>query len=503
MGISGLLPQLKSITSPTTLRQYRGKTVAVDGYCWLHRGVYSCSQELCLGQESDKYIKYFMERVEHLLTCGVIPYIVFDGGYLPMKKLKEDERRSSRDKHRQSGLEFLQQKKYDLARQCFVKAVDVSPFMAHRVIECLKKRNVQYVVAPYEADAQMAYLARNGLVDAVISEDSDCLPFGCSTVLFKMDQAGHVDEIQLSNLAKNKGLSFVGFNDDMFLDMCIMSGCDYVASIPGLGVKKSHGLLQRYGSWRKVVRALRIESKLKISPTYEADVEEARLTFRHQRVFDPRTKTLVTLTPLLSTTLTDTDFLGPIIPDEIAAQIADGSMDPISQTLFPASMVARFSAVPRAPAPPKPTTPVQAKAPAMFVTPEAEKENAFTRMLSAAGTSSLVQRSTMKRKLPLSFADANASKWMYKKPTHPTKTTAQPSKSTASSRFFAPKPSFKASQTQEATQEATQESTPESTDAVESTPPAMIPQPTVQSPIKKPAPPRTLFDHFRFQASAK
>ncbi|KAF0750601.1 hypothetical protein AaE_006652, partial [Aphanomyces astaci] len=93
MGISNLLPQLKSITKSTTLHAYKGKTVAVDGYVWLHRGAYSCSQELCLGQDTDRYVGYFMERVGLLIKCGIIPYIVFDGGYLPMKKLKEDERR--------------------------------------------------------------------------------------------------------------------------------------------------------------------------------------------------------------------------------------------------------------------------------------------------------------------------------------------------------------------------------------------------------------------------
>jgi len=38
---------------------------------------------------------------------------------------------------------------------------------------------VRFVVAPYEADAQMAYLARNGAVHAVITEDSDLLAYGC------------------------------------------------------------------------------------------------------------------------------------------------------------------------------------------------------------------------------------------------------------------------------------------------------------------------------------
>ena len=37
-------------------------------------------------------------------------------------------------------------------------------------------------MAPYEADAQMAFLAINGRVDVVLTEDSDMLPYGCPKV---------------------------------------------------------------------------------------------------------------------------------------------------------------------------------------------------------------------------------------------------------------------------------------------------------------------------------
>ena len=37
-------------------------------------------------------------------------------------------------------------------------------------------------MAPYEADAQMARLAIQGDVDAVLTEDSDLLPYGCPVV---------------------------------------------------------------------------------------------------------------------------------------------------------------------------------------------------------------------------------------------------------------------------------------------------------------------------------
>jgi len=42
--------------------------------------------------------------------------------------------------------------------------------------------NIDFVVAPYEADAQLAYLEKIGLIQAIITEDSDLLVFGSKRV---------------------------------------------------------------------------------------------------------------------------------------------------------------------------------------------------------------------------------------------------------------------------------------------------------------------------------
>ncbi len=54
MGISGLLPALKSIQTVKHLSELSGKTVAIDAYAWLHRGVYSCATELATGKQTSK-----------------------------------------------------------------------------------------------------------------------------------------------------------------------------------------------------------------------------------------------------------------------------------------------------------------------------------------------------------------------------------------------------------------------------------------------------------------
>ncbi len=55
MGIQGLLPCLKKITRKTHVQEFANQAVAVDAYCWLHRGTYTCSRELCEGTPTSKY----------------------------------------------------------------------------------------------------------------------------------------------------------------------------------------------------------------------------------------------------------------------------------------------------------------------------------------------------------------------------------------------------------------------------------------------------------------
>ena len=49
-------------------------------------------------------------------------------------------------------------------------------------LQVLKEKGVEFIVAPYEADAQMAFLARNEYVHVVITEDSDMIAYRCPIV---------------------------------------------------------------------------------------------------------------------------------------------------------------------------------------------------------------------------------------------------------------------------------------------------------------------------------
>jgi exonuclease-1 len=112
------------------------------------------------------------------------------------------------------------------------------------------------------------------------------LTFSRTQVLFKMDGDGNGKEILLSDLGQNTPLRFNNFTQDMFRQMCILSGCDYLPSITGLGVKKAHGLLSKYRTMDRVFRFLRNDRNFVVPPEYEEAFERAERTFLHQSVYD-------------------------------------------------------------------------------------------------------------------------------------------------------------------------------------------------------------------------
>jgi exonuclease-1 len=106
------------------------------------------------------------------------------------------------------------------------------------VAKALRREGMQYIVAPYEADAQMAFLEKRNIVDGIITEDSDLLVFGCQNVcyirkryvffsaltgwyavpqvLFKLDSDGACVEIKRSQFAACREYNIAGWTDNEF-----------------------------------------------------------------------------------------------------------------------------------------------------------------------------------------------------------------------------------------------------------------------------------------------
>lgn len=75
----------------------------------------------------------------------------------------------------------------------------------------------------------------------------------------------------------------------------MLSGCDYLPSIQGLGLKTAHKLLRKHKTVEGVLNTIRSKSSLRVPVDYLKEFRKAELAFMHQRVYDPNAKRLIHL----------------------------------------------------------------------------------------------------------------------------------------------------------------------------------------------------------------
>lgn len=188
---------------------------------------------------------------------NIHPILVFDGKNLPAKAETEAKRRESRNKAKQRAAELLRLGKPDEARTYLKQSVNITPEMASEVIKECHKINVDCIVAPYESDAQLAFFNLKGMkfnfckaaciklfnfegiAEFVITEDSDLVLFGCSKIIFKLDLQGCGSLVEADKIPVAMNLRPDRYSFDKFRYMCILSGCDYIESLRGIGLKKA------------------------------------------------------------------------------------------------------------------------------------------------------------------------------------------------------------------------------------------------------------------------
>ena len=113
------------------------------------------------------------------------------------------------------------------------------------VVECqqlLRLFGLPYITAPMEAEAQCAELVNLGLVDGIVTDDSDIFLFGGTRVYKNMFNQGKFVECYLqSDLEKD-------FNLDrgMFINLAHLLGSDYAEGIPHVGPVNALELLSDF-----------------------------------------------------------------------------------------------------------------------------------------------------------------------------------------------------------------------------------------------------------------
>lgn len=368
MGITGLLGVLKpTISSSGNIQDFSNQTIAIDASIWLQKGVYPCGERLVehviqhgIADKLSNHIvsNYIIKRCDELILKAKIKKIllVFDGMRCPLKKETGEARRKNREKIRKSAIMLKSQGKVKESNKKYMSCCkftnDMAMYVAQKVEEKWKSNGmVKVILSPYEADSQLAFLCKNKMADAVITEDSDVLVYSasCNTnfpIITKLDRHnGTCDVYSMSwidnpHMIQGKGsilssLQLMAQRESkcqrsgrrMFVQWCVLSGNDYTTGIPGVGIvgalKSINEQSIRKPEDRFSFILARSRIAIKDQKEYEFKFAQIEAIFYYHYILNDAQK-IVSLTdpssskhiPTLERFQNDTSFLGN--PDDCA-----------------------------------------------------------------------------------------------------------------------------------------------------------------------------------------
>ncbi|KAF8843762.1 PIN domain-like protein [Paxillus ammoniavirescens] len=119
---------------------------------------------------------------------------------------------------------------------------DITQHMISQIMLMLRLFGIPYITAPMEAEAQCAELVSLGLVEGIITDDSDVFLFGGLRVYKNMfNQSKTVECFLLSDLARELGLQ-----RDALIRLAYLLGSDYVDGLPGVGPVVAMELIKEF-----------------------------------------------------------------------------------------------------------------------------------------------------------------------------------------------------------------------------------------------------------------
>lgn len=123
-------------------------------------------------------------------------------------------------------------------------AEEVTQTMISDVQELLKRFGIPYITAPMEAEAQCAELYRLGLVDGIVTDDSDCFLFGGSKVYKNMFNQKQYVECYIAEDIQHK----CGLDQTKLIELALLLGSDYTEGIKGVGPVLAMEILAEFGT---------------------------------------------------------------------------------------------------------------------------------------------------------------------------------------------------------------------------------------------------------------
>lgn len=277
MGIKNLSTYLHKnhpeIYKKSFINSFAGKRVAIDGHNWVYvtmsqaqkkilGGINPMEQELNRSEYLHLALSMGIDFILMWLQSGVTPVFVFDGEH---PKEKDDTRKERRERKAKLLDEIDELKKGLESMDPLLKTPAMVEQLRNKMRQCINilgsdwnafKQLISDLGIPYyqsngDGEQLCCMLCLEGKVDAVYSSDSDNLAYGCPRVIvgppmMMFDQVTREYQHQVTRIEILDVLEAMKISYPMFLEFCIMCGCDYNTNIPNIGPAKALKLIMAH-----------------------------------------------------------------------------------------------------------------------------------------------------------------------------------------------------------------------------------------------------------------
>lgn len=229
MGIKNLNRYFKKHCSSKAIRtisldEVKYKTLVIDAYIY----IYKYLGEDNLRKRMEDMVSLFKEK-------SIKPIFVFDGKP-PLEKqavlaMRRQLRNQAEVQYRQllsrqystDVIEDITEKDSQLLQELRRKFVRVKPEHVFEIKDILKKNDVEFVEAPYEADTICVQYVKMKRAWACVSDDMDMFVYGCPRVIRSLTIEHGIGDLYVLPVILNE----LKLSLSQFRDICVLSGTDY------------------------------------------------------------------------------------------------------------------------------------------------------------------------------------------------------------------------------------------------------------------------------------
>lgn len=226
---------ISKIKNPINIKKFSDvkiRSICIDINIFIYKFITAIRKSGKDLEHNGKIISHIIglrNQINMFQKLGIDMIYVFDGTP-PKEKNKTLKERENIKKEAK--------KEYEITKS--IKSYQQSFFITEEILDSAKKylqiRGIKYIDEDIEADIICASLVKQKIVDCVYTTDFDVLVYGTGCMIINIDYGKkYFEYILLNEILKELKLSY-----NKFVDMIIISGCDYCDKYENMTLNKAY-----------------------------------------------------------------------------------------------------------------------------------------------------------------------------------------------------------------------------------------------------------------------